>query len=134
MVNIPFEDVPEFKDNVIRIEDASFSYGDKLILKDVDFGIDMTSRITIVGKNGSGKSTLMKMLMGELEPKTGSVWRQDRLRISYYHQHFDSQLPKEKSPVEFLDSILHPDMVINGNRVQTIRKYLGHVGLNGKII
>ena len=131
-VNIPFEDVPEFKDNVIKVENASFSYGDKLILKDVDFGIDMTSRITIVGKNGSGKSTLMKMLMGELIPKSGSVWRQDRLRISYYHQHFDSQLPKNKSPVEFLDSILHQDMVINGNRIQTIRKYLGHVGLSGK--
>jgi ATPase subunit of ABC transporter with duplicated ATPase domains len=34
----------------------------------VEFGVDMNSRIAIVGPNGVGKSTLLKLLYGKLEP------------------------------------------------------------------
>lgn len=44
-----------------------------------DFGIDMCSRIAIVGPNGVGKSTFLKLLFGELEPKQGEVRKNHRL-------------------------------------------------------
>jgi ATP-binding cassette subfamily F protein 3 len=50
---------------LLRIEDGYFSYQeDKHILRNVNFAIDMESRIAIVGANGVGKSTLLKLLVG----------------------------------------------------------------------
>jgi ATP-binding cassette subfamily F protein 1 len=49
---------------------VKFGYKDQstLIFKDLNFGIDMTTRIAIVGPNGVGKSTLLKLLTGKIEP------------------------------------------------------------------
>jgi ABC-type polysaccharide/polyol phosphate transport system ATPase subunit len=42
-----------------------------IVLKGVNFGVRMESRIGVVGVNGSGKSTLLKLFTGDLEPTTG---------------------------------------------------------------
>lgn len=49
------------------------SYGDKLIIKDVDIKIKKGEIVTIIGPNGSGKSTLIKTLSRCLNPKSGNV-------------------------------------------------------------
>lgn len=48
--------------------DVSFGYKDQVLFKNLDFGVDMDSRIAIVGPNGVGKSTLLKLLYGKIEP------------------------------------------------------------------
>ena len=48
--------------------DVTFGYKGLPLFKDVDFGVDMESRIAIVGQNGVGKSTFLKLLCGKLEP------------------------------------------------------------------
>lgn len=62
--------------------DVHFNFDSQasLFLK-TDFGIDMSSRIAIVGPNGVGKSTFLKLLIGELEPKQGEVRKNHRLVI-----------------------------------------------------
>lgn len=45
-----------------------FQYGNNLLFKNLEFGVDMDSRVAIVGPNGVGKSTLLKLLVGKLEP------------------------------------------------------------------
>lgn len=52
-----------------------------------DFGIDLSSRVAIVGPNGVGKSTFLKMLIGELEPKQGEVRKNHRLVRSLFCIH-----------------------------------------------
>ncbi|KAJ7378040.1 ATP-binding cassette sub- F member 1 [Desmophyllum pertusum] len=89
---------------------------------DLDFGIDMKSRIAIVGNNGVGKSTFLKLLIGELEPGTGDNIRNHRLRIGSYNQHSADQLNMEDSPVEYLQRKYNLDY-------QTARKHLGRFGL-----
>lgn len=60
--------------------DVQFYFDDQPpLFKNTDFGIDMTSRIAIVGPNGVGKSTFLKLLIGELEPKEGEVRKNHRL-------------------------------------------------------
>jgi ATP-binding cassette subfamily F protein 2 len=56
----------------------------------VDLGVDLDSRVAIVGANGTGKSTLLKLMTGQLEPLDGMVKRHNHLRIGVYHQHLVS--------------------------------------------
>ena len=130
-VNIEFCDVPEYNNNIISVRDVSFSYNDKLIFKNLDFGLDTNSRVTLIGKNGVGKSTLLKLIVGELEPDSGNIIKKSGLKIGYYHQHFEDYLPKDKDPIDFLENMV-PDDLITINKIQTVRKYLGTVGLEGK--
>ena len=129
-VKINFRTTSTFKSHVIKLENVCFSYGDKEILNNIELGMDMSTRATLVGLNGSGKSTLMKLISGELEPLSGTVWTQHNMRIGYYNQHFEEQLPMDKTPVEYLlDRI--PDNLIEGNRENTVRSYLGRLKLEG---
>lgn len=134
----PFDGVIDFgqpdliKSNLINIQNISFGYDkDNLILSDIDFGINMNSKIVLVGPNGSGKSTFVKLLCNEIKPSSGEINYHPELRIAYYNQHFDSQLPLDKTPIEYLHSIIPKDFIKNGNVEQTIRSFLGKVRLEG---
>jgi len=127
-VNIEFFKVPEYNNNIISVKDISFSYKNKLIFKNLDFGLDTSSRVTLIGKNGVGKSTLLKLIVGELKPNSGEIIKRSGLKIGYYHQHFENFLPKDKNPIKFLESMV-PEDLITGNKTQTVRKYLGTLGL-----
>jgi len=129
-VKINFQPTNSFKSHVIKLEDICFSYSDKEILKNVEIGIDMNTRATLVGLNGSGKSTLMKLISGEIKPSSGTVWIQNNLRIGYYNQHFEEQLPMDKTPIEYLIDRI-PDNLKDGNREITVRSYLGNLKLEG---
>jgi ATP-binding cassette subfamily F protein 1 len=132
----PFDGVINFgepdiiKSNLITMNNVSFSYlNENLILSNINFGIDMNSRIVLVGPNGSGKSTFVKLLCREIEPTIGEINYHSQLNIAYYNQHFDTQLPLDKTPIEYLYSIIPRDFIKNGNPEQTIRSYLGKVRL-----
>ena len=87
--------------------DVSFKYAPHLpyIFEGLNFGIDMESRICVVGNNGSGKSTLIKLLTGEINATNGEIRRNPRLRVGVYNQHFVDKLPMHLSPVEYLRSM-----------------------------
>jgi ATP-binding cassette subfamily F protein 1 len=126
--------IPEtaiYNGNIIQLNNVSFSYDNNKIFDNIDFGLDMESVVTLVGKNGSGKSTLLKLIMGELQPSSGNIWRQNGMRIGYYNQHFENTLPLNQSPVEYLESIF-PEKLQSVNKINTIRGYLGQMRLEGK--
>ncbi|KAM6185030.1 patr class I histocompatibility antigen, A-2 alpha chain-like [Rhynchocyon petersi] len=59
---------------------VTFGYeGQKPLFKNLDFGIDMNSRICIVGPNGVGKSTLLLLLTDKLTPTRGEMRKNHRL-------------------------------------------------------
>ncbi|SES16267.1 ABC transporter ATP-binding protein [Pedobacter rhizosphaerae] len=57
----------------IRLEKVSFAYGDKTILKDIDFVIEKGKTIALVGPSGGGKSTLMDLIPRFHDPKSGTI-------------------------------------------------------------
>ena len=58
----------------MQVKDVDFWYQpERVILHDLDFGIDLEDRISLVGPNGAGKSTLLKLLEGAVEPSVGTI-------------------------------------------------------------
>ena len=60
-------------DKIIELEKVSFSYNGYSVLEDVTFGIHAGEFICVVGPNGGGKTTLLKIVLGLLKPRKGSV-------------------------------------------------------------
>ena len=58
----------------ISINDISFSFGVKPILKNISFSLEEGDKLGIIGVNGCGKSTLFGVILGELEPDSGNVY------------------------------------------------------------
>src|SRR3546814_13883017 len=59
--------------SVIVAEGVSKGFGDRTIIKGLDFRVQRGDRIGIVGANGAGKSTLLKLLTGEIQPDEGKI-------------------------------------------------------------
>ena len=129
-VKIEFLETTKLNTNVIKIDNVSFSYGDKKILDNINLGLGMDSRVTLVGLNGSGKSTLIKLIKGEIKPELGDIFIQP-VKIGYYNQHFDQQLPFDKTPIEFLQDFAPSPEIIgkNLNKYEIVRSYLGKIKL-----
>jgi zinc transport system ATP-binding protein len=58
---------------IIKVDGLCFNYGEELILHNVSFSVSRGDFAAIVGANGAGKSTLLKVMLGELNPVSGSV-------------------------------------------------------------
>jgi zinc transport system ATP-binding protein len=86
---------------VVSIENLSFAYNGGAVLADVNLEIREREFVSIVGPNGGGKSTLLKLILGLLQPRRGSVRvfgqppEKSRPRIGYLpqHAHHDPQFP-----------------------------------------
>lgn len=74
----------------IIVKNVSKRFGDNEVLSDLSFSIMRDERIAILGHNGVGKSTLIKIIMGLLEPDNGQIIRDDKLKVGYYSQEFES--------------------------------------------
>jgi ATP-binding cassette subfamily F protein uup len=71
---------------VIEINDVSFSYSDRQIIDHFSTLIQRGDKIGLIGGNGAGKTTLLKLLLKELQPKSGTVEHGTRLEIAYFDQ------------------------------------------------
>lgn len=74
---------------LINVDNLSFSYGGTQILSDISFSVSEDDKIGLVGGNGEGKTTLIKLILGTLEPDSGSVYRKNGIRIGYLEQNAD---------------------------------------------
>ena len=77
---------------VFAAEGLEMAFGDKVVLRDVDFAIWRGERVALVGLNGAGKSTLMKLLLGVLTPTKGTVRRGPLTTTEYFAQYEDEGL------------------------------------------
>ena len=72
--------------NFLSVEQLTKSYGDRLILQDLTFGIDQGQKVALVAKNGSGKSTLLRCLMGKEPYDDGRIVFRNDISIGYLQQ------------------------------------------------
>ncbi|XP_065618619.1 ABC transporter F family member 4 [Quercus suber] len=128
-VEFHFPEPTELTPPLLQLIEVSFSYPNRadFRLSNVDVGIDMGTRVAIVGSNGAGKSTLLNLLAGDLVPTEGEVRRSQKLRIGRYSQHFVDLLTMDETPVQYLLR-LHPDQE-GLSKQEAVRAKLGKFGL-----
>ena len=71
---------------LISFENVSFAYRDVPILQDVSFALHENESVGFIGGNGEGKTTLLRLLLGELTPDEGNIFRKNNLKIGYLPQ------------------------------------------------
>ena len=71
---------------IVRLEGVFASYGHHVVLAGVSFHIHEDQFTGIVGPSGAGKTTLLRLILGTLQPVSGTVYRQPDLRVAYVPQ------------------------------------------------
>lgn len=86
------------KKMLFDIEDLNYTIAGKKLIENFTTRILQRDKIAVVGHNGSGKSTLLKLLLGRIEPNSGTIQRGE-IDIGYFDQHRE-MLDDDKSIVE----------------------------------
>ncbi|GET23841.1 ABC-F family ATP-binding cassette domain-containing protein [Prolixibacter sp. NT017] len=108
-LNIKFPPSPRSGTVVFEAKQMSKSYGDNLVLKDVDLTIERGNRVAFVGKNGEGKTTLARIIMQELE-FTGHAKLGHNVKIGYFAQNQASLLDESATAFDIIDRIAVGDV------------------------
>lgn len=91
---------------LLKMDKVSLTYPGNSVptIRDITVRASMASRVACVGVNGAGKSTMIKVLTGELEPTTGTVWKYPNSRIGYIAQHAFHHIESHlnKTPNEYI--------------------------------
>ncbi len=74
---------------IASLQDAGCHYGTQTILEGASFKLSSGQRLGLIGHNGAGKTTILRLLLGEIEPTSGSVSLSKAARIGYVPQHVE---------------------------------------------
>jgi ABC transport system ATP-binding/permease protein len=102
---------------VFEADAVAKSYGDRPVLRPFSTRIMRGDRVGLIGPNGAGKTTLLRILLGELEPDSGTLRQGANVQIAYYDQQRE-QLDPERSVF---------DTIGDGNDVVTVNGQAKHV-------
>nr|WP_245835123.1 ATP-binding cassette domain-containing protein [Methylobacillus rhizosphaerae] len=106
---------------VAELEKVSLGYDGKLLIENFSTRIMRGDRIGLIGPNGAGKSTLLKLILGELEPDSGSIQRGTSLNVAYFDQ-MREQLDEEATLADTISP--GSEFVQIGNERKHVISYL----------
>jgi ATP-binding cassette subfamily F protein 3 len=118
-------EAPSLPRPLLALEEVAAGYGERTVLEEVDLGLAPGDRIGLLGPNGAGKSTLIKILAGELLPRSGRYVPAQGLRVGYFAQHQMDQLHPDESP------LAHLRRLAASHGEQELRDYLGGFAFRG---
>ena len=103
------------------VDNASKSYDDLNVLKDIKLELTRGDRIAFVGKNGQGKTTLVKMIMNEIN-FSGKIEFGHKVKLGYYAQNQVDFLDNEKTILETIEESI--DIGTNKNPRSILGSFL----------
>jgi len=106
---------------VIDAKSVSYGFENKPIVNDFTSLIQRGDRIGLLGVNGCGKSTLLRLLLGQLEPQSGTIKQGTKLEVAYFDQ-LRAELDLEKNVIDNLSE--GREFIDNGSGSRHILSYL----------
>lgn len=104
----------------VELQNVSKAFDGKWVLKDVDFLLQRSDRVGIVGGNGAGKSTLLNLIAGNLTPDAGTVILGDTVKLGYFSQHAQ-ELNPSMTALDYVkeqgDRIETPDGILTASKL-----------------
>ena len=94
----------------------------RAIVRDFSATLLRGDKIGLIGPNGAGKTTLLKLILGELEPDSGSVRRGTKLSVAYFDQ-MREQIPLDATLEDFISP--GSEWIEIGDRRTHVKSYLG---------
>lgn len=97
---------------LVVVKGAGKCMGERRLFDGINFVLTPGTRLGLLGPNGSGKTTLLKLLLGQLEPDSGTILKADGLRIVSFDQRraaLDRTLSLKKALCPNGDSVIYRD-------------------------
>merc|ERR1711953_43096 len=102
----PIEGVKTKGKALMKMGNCTFTYpgNTRPTLFNISVQVSLSSRVACIGENGAGKSTMIKLLVGEISPQEGDVWKHPNARIAYVAQHAFHHIEAhlDKTPNEYI--------------------------------
>merc|ERR1712157_457593 len=102
----PIEGIKSKGKALMKMSKCTFTYpgNTKPTLFNITVQVSLSSRVACIGENGAGKSTMIKLLVGEIEPQEGDVWKHPNARVAYVAQHAFHHIEDhlDKTPNEYI--------------------------------
>lgn len=119
---IRFEQDKKLYRNALVLEKLTQGFTETLLFKDLNLMVEVGEKVAILGANGVGKSTLLKTLMGEIDPKSGSVKWSENATIGYYAQDHEYEFNEDLTLFDWMSQWKQPS-----DDEQAVRAILGRL-------
>ena len=113
---------------VIEFNGVTKSFGDKLLMDNLNFNVPAGAIVGIIGPNGAGKSTLFKMITGQQQPDSGEVVIGPTVKMAYVDQSRDCL---DGSKTVFEELAQGSDVLQIGKFEMPSRAYIGRFNFKG---
>lgn len=113
---------------MIKVENLSKSYPDKLLYDELSFTLPAGGIIGIIGPNGAGKTTLFDLIVGKSEPDNGKITLGETVKLSYVDQ--VRMMDSSQTLLELIGQ--GRDVLKIGDREMNVREYLSKFNFSSK--
>ena len=119
---------PRLGNKVIEAHGVNKAYGDKVLIKDLEFMLPPNGIVGVIGPNGAGKTTLFRMIMGLEQPDSGTFEVGETVKLAYVDQsHKD--IKADESVFQVISQ--GNELIRMGGRDINVRAYLSRFNFNG---
>ena len=91
---------------LVSSENLTFGFLGETLLENIDFTLSEGDRVGLIGGNGEGKTTLLRLILGELDPESGKIFRKNGAKIGYLAQNggYDSEATVYEEMLSIFDA------------------------------
>jgi ATPase subunit of ABC transporter with duplicated ATPase domains len=131
-IRFDFDEKEKLHRQAVEIENLSFGYepGQKLINK-LTVTFEAGDRVAILGENGVGKTTLMRLLVGELQPVSGTIKWAEKAKLGYYAQDHAAEFQSDESLTDWISGYVREGGYEGDDAETLIRGTLGRLLFKG---
>ncbi len=118
---------PRLGRTVIEANDVAKSFGEKLLVENLNFSLPPGGIIGVIGPNGAGKTTLFRMITGEEKPDAGMMTIGETVKLAYV----DQNRPLDPNKTIWQEISGGEDILLLGNREVNSRAYVARFNFSG---